>query len=121
MEILRSSRRPTRGFLLHSYGGSIELVPALATLGARFSFSGYFLQEHKEKVRAGFRKVPTSSLRTGTRNTSSATTKARHSIILPTCPASSVVWHTCWGRLNPTSAFSSPTIFAGFSAWNPSE
>ncbi|HJM63446.1 MAG: TatD family hydrolase [Roseibacillus sp.] len=62
MEILRSSKRPARGFLLHSYGGSAELVPPLASLGARFSFSGYFLQEHKEKIRAAFRQVPPDRL-----------------------------------------------------------
>jgi len=61
-EILRTSKCPARGFLLHSYGGSGELVPALASLGARFSFSGYFLREHKEKVRAAFRKVPPDRL-----------------------------------------------------------
>ena len=39
-EILRSERLPDCGVLLHSYGGSLEMVPEFAALGAYFSFSG---------------------------------------------------------------------------------
>ena len=62
IEILRANQGPARGFLLHSYTGSAELVPELTELGARFSFSGYFLREHKEKTRAAFRQVPLDRL-----------------------------------------------------------
>ena len=58
IEILRANHLPARGFLLHSYAGPAELVPELAELGARFSFSGYFLRKNKEKTRAAFRQVP---------------------------------------------------------------
>jgi TatD DNase family protein len=59
---LRGNPRPARGFLLHSFGGSAELVTELAPLGAYFSFSGHFLHSRKEIVRAAFRKVPADRL-----------------------------------------------------------
>lgn len=58
VDTLASHPLPQRGFLLHSYGGSAELVPRLVELGAYFSFSGYFLHEKKHKVREAFRRVP---------------------------------------------------------------
>lgn len=58
LEILESSPLPRRGFLLHSYAGSMELVPRLANLGAYFSFSGHFLHEHKQSLRETFAQIP---------------------------------------------------------------
>lgn len=49
---------PSAGFLMHSYGGSIEMARRLLNSGARFSFSGYFLHERKAAVREVFRKLP---------------------------------------------------------------
>lgn len=57
LEILESQALPERGFLLHSYSGSAELVPRLEKLGAYFSFSGYFLREDKKNVRDAFMQV----------------------------------------------------------------
>ncbi|MBC7980723.1 MAG: TatD family hydrolase [Armatimonadetes bacterium] len=45
-------------FLMHSFGGSIEVAERLAKKGAYFSFSGHFLHERKWKVLAMFRKLP---------------------------------------------------------------
>lgn len=45
-------------FLLHSYGGSIEFARQCLPLGARFSFSGYFLHPRKAAVRAVFSQLP---------------------------------------------------------------
>jgi len=45
-------------FLMHSFGGSIEIAERLLKKGAWFSFSGYFLQERKRKVLEVFRKLP---------------------------------------------------------------
>jgi TatD DNase family protein len=61
-ELLRSNPRPQRGFLLHSYGGSMEMVEPLARLGACFSFPGYFMHERKAKQRGAFRAVPIDRL-----------------------------------------------------------
>ena len=62
LECLRNHPIPERGFLLHSYGGSAELVTELAALGAYFSFSGHFLHPRKEKTRDAFRHVPPDRL-----------------------------------------------------------
>lgn len=62
IDILASHTLPERGFLLHSYGGSVELVPRLAELGAYFSFSGYFLHSRKSKVIEAFQAVPAERL-----------------------------------------------------------
>ncbi|MGJ8671768.1 TatD family hydrolase [Rubritalea sp.] len=58
LEILESSNLPNRGFMLHSFGGSIEVAQQLVKLGAYFSFSGYFLQDRKFEVQEAFRHIP---------------------------------------------------------------
>ena len=45
-------------FLMHSFGGSIEVAGRLAKKGAWFSFSGHFLHERKRKVMEVFRMLP---------------------------------------------------------------
>ena len=62
LELLQKNPRPERGFVLHSFGGPAEMIPALAKLGAYFSFPGYFLHERKLKQRETFRHVPTDRL-----------------------------------------------------------
>jgi TatD DNase family protein len=58
LDSLRARPLPTRGFLLHSYAGSAEMVPEFVKLGACFSFNGSFLEERKNKVRAAYRVMP---------------------------------------------------------------
>ncbi|MBC2605648.1 TatD family hydrolase [Pelagicoccus albus] len=62
LEVLQRVELPSRGFLLHSYGGSSEMVEAFADLGAYFSVSAYFAFERKAKQRDAFRKVPLDRL-----------------------------------------------------------
>jgi TatD DNase family protein len=62
LDILRAEPRPQCGFLLHSYGGSSELVAPLAELGAYFSIPGYFAHERKTRQREAFRQVPSDRL-----------------------------------------------------------
>lgn len=62
INILESNPTPERGFLLHSYGGSAELIPRLARLGAYFSISGYFFQPRKKDALAAFQLVPRDRL-----------------------------------------------------------
>jgi TatD DNase family protein len=57
-DLLRHAVRPACGFLLHSYGGSRDLVRPLAALGAFFGFPGYFLHARKARQRAAFQVVP---------------------------------------------------------------
>eukprot|EP00903_Cladosiphon_okamuranus_P003562 g3560.t1 len=45
-------------FLMHSFGGSIEVAERLLKKGAWFSFSGYFLQPRKARVLDVFRSLP---------------------------------------------------------------
>ncbi len=45
-------------FLMHSFGGSIEVAQRLIKHGAWFSFSGYFLEERKAKVLEVFKHLP---------------------------------------------------------------
>lgn len=46
-------------FLMHSFGGSYEVAERIMKHeGAMFSFSGYFLEERKHKVRKVFRRLP---------------------------------------------------------------
>ena len=49
---------PPPRFLMHSFGGSIEIARRLVSLGAFFSFSGYFLQPRKSAVLEVFRQLP---------------------------------------------------------------
>ena len=53
-----SADPPPAGFLMHSYGGSLEFAERLLPLGARFSFSGHFLHERKQGVREVFQHLP---------------------------------------------------------------
>ena len=61
-ELLRDNPRPPRGFVLHSFGGPVEMISAFAKLGAYFSFPGYFLNERKLRQRESFRQVPPARL-----------------------------------------------------------
>lgn len=65
-ETLRSIPRPPRGFLLHSYGGPAEMVPAFVQLGAYFSISPYFAHPRKAAQLATFAKIPLERLLTET-------------------------------------------------------
>lgn len=49
---------PPRRFLMHSFNGSIETARRLVSMGAWFSFSGYFLQSRKADVLEVFRQLP---------------------------------------------------------------
>jgi TatD DNase family protein len=62
LELLQSNPRPSCGFLLHSYGGPAEMVPAFVKLGGYFSCPGFFLQPGREMKLAVFRHVPRGHL-----------------------------------------------------------
>ncbi len=61
-DILRTSPLPKRGFLLHAYGGPIEMLAPLVDLGAYFSFSPYFLHARKSAQRVVFAAIPAERL-----------------------------------------------------------
>ena len=62
LEILQTTPRPECGFVLHSFGGSQELVAPLTELGAYFSIPGYFAHERKGRQRETFKRVPPDRL-----------------------------------------------------------
>ncbi|MGZ8939728.1 MAG: TatD family hydrolase [Limisphaerales bacterium] len=57
LEILQSEKLPS-GFLLHSYGGSAEMISRFIDLGGYFSISGYFSHERKKAQREVFKAIP---------------------------------------------------------------
>lgn len=62
LSVLMEGPLPRRGFLLHSYGGPAEMVPAFVRMGAYFGFPGYFLHERKRAQRDVFRVIPPDRL-----------------------------------------------------------
>jgi TatD DNase family protein len=60
-EMLDEGPRPPR-FLLHAYGGPLELVGPLAERGAWFSFGGSVLLPSRERSRRALRGVPPDRL-----------------------------------------------------------
>ncbi len=61
-ETLRTQPRPARGFLIHAYGGSREMMREFAALGGYFSFNAYFLHSRKAAQREVFAEVPAERL-----------------------------------------------------------
>jgi len=59
---LRTAKRPPRGFLLHSYSGPAEMVPAFAKLGAYFSFNANFLDARRARLRDVYTAIPADRL-----------------------------------------------------------
>lgn len=62
VDLLEREPRPRRGFVLHSFGGSAELVDRLAPLGAYFSLPGAFAHKRKQRQREAFLRVPPDRL-----------------------------------------------------------
>ena len=62
LEVLEEQPRPRCGFLLHSFGGPREMIPALSSLGAYFSLPGYYANERKARQREAFKSVPADRL-----------------------------------------------------------
>jgi TatD DNase family protein len=62
LEVLQAGPRPARGFLLHGYGGPLEMVKPFADLGAYFSFNVELLQPRRRHRLAAFRTIPADRL-----------------------------------------------------------
>lgn len=60
LEILREEDLPECGFLLHAFGGPIEMIEELTRLGAYFSFNGNFLDRPSKM--AAFVSIPEDRL-----------------------------------------------------------
>lgn len=62
LELLQRNPLPNCGFLLHSYGGPAEMIPAFSKLGGYFSCPGFFLQHGREMKLRVFREIPRDRL-----------------------------------------------------------
>lgn len=65
LEVLLRAQRdrlPDPGFLLHAYGGSAEMVPGFADLGAYFSFSAYAAHPRSGKRQKALEVIPEDRL-----------------------------------------------------------
>ena len=62
LETLQAGPLPPRGFLLHAYSGSVELVAPFAALGAYFSFNGAYLAPRHVRLRALYQTIPLERL-----------------------------------------------------------
>jgi TatD DNase family protein len=61
-DLLRTAKRPARGFLLHAYSGPAEMVSSFADLGAYFSFNGNFFAPKKTRLRELYSRLPADRL-----------------------------------------------------------
>jgi TatD DNase family protein len=62
LELLTKYPRPRCGFLLHSYGGPLEMVKPFAKLGGYFSCPGFFLKPGREMKLRVFAEIPEDRL-----------------------------------------------------------
>lgn len=61
-DVLRATALPARGFLLHGYGGPVEMVKTFADLGAYFSYNIEALQPRHAARLESFQAVPADRL-----------------------------------------------------------
>lgn len=59
---LESEPLPARGFLLHSFGGSLDIAQRLIPLGAHFSISGHLAHPHRQHQRDIIKALPIERL-----------------------------------------------------------
>ncbi|MDZ4199610.1 MAG: TatD family hydrolase [Kiritimatiellia bacterium] len=62
LELLRSAGPHPCGYVLHSFGGPAEVVPAYIQLNAFFSFSGSVTRPESRRVQTALRAVPADRL-----------------------------------------------------------
>lgn len=62
LDLLKRSRLPAPGFLLHAYSGPAEMIRPFADLGAYFSFNGSFLDGRHLAKQETFRLIPADRL-----------------------------------------------------------
>lgn len=92
-EELSPAQTPPRGFLLHAYGGSVELMKRFVDRGAYFSFNGYFLGDRHAAKREVFRSVPLDRLLVETDAPAMPLPEPRRAHTLPSMPDGTPVNH----------------------------
>ncbi|MEY4939224.1 MAG: hypothetical protein RIQ93_959 [Verrucomicrobiota bacterium] len=92
-QALRDTPPPRRGFLLHAYGGSIEMAREFAALGAYFSFNGYFLGDPQRAKRNVFQQLPADRILVETDAPAMPLPEARRKFTLPGLAEGNVINH----------------------------
>jgi TatD DNase family protein len=92
-DIVRETEVPGRGFMLHAYGGPVEMVEGFVIRGACFSFSGSFLDEHRHRKRDTFREIPLDCLLVETDAPAMPLPRALIRHPLPDSPEGTIVNH----------------------------
>jgi TatD DNase family protein len=92
-DVLRSTKLPARGFLLHGYGGPAEMIPEFARLGAYFSFNLQLLEPRLASRLENFRHIPADRLLVETDAPTKAPPPERNRFPLGTGPDDSVINH----------------------------
>lgn len=62
LDCLRAAKPLARGFLVHGFGGSVEILHQLADLGGHFSFSAYASDPARQRMRLAIRACPADRL-----------------------------------------------------------
>ncbi len=62
LDVLKATPRPAHGFLLHGYGGPVEMVKSFTDLGAYFSFNIELLQPRHHARLENFKSIPADRL-----------------------------------------------------------
>ena len=109
LRLLRESRLPARGFLLHAYGGSAELAQDFAALGAYFSFNGAFLASRHAARRTVFAGLPPDRLLVETDAPAMALPAEFEHYPLPPAPSGDRVNHPA----NLTAAYAGLAVVRG--------
>lgn len=93
LDLLRATPRPKRGFLLHHYGGPVEMVKPFAELGAYFSFNLESLHPRHQARKETFKAVPPDRLLVETDAPAYAPPPGRNRFPLGTDAEGSVINH----------------------------
>lgn len=91
--LLRHVNTPARGFLLHAYGGPVEMLGKFVEYGAYFSFNGAFLEPRHAAKRDVFQKIPADRLLVETDAPAMPLPADRARFTLPPSPNGSPVNH----------------------------
>ena len=93
LDVLQTTARPARGFLLHAYGGSADLAREFSALGAYFSFNGGHLGERHATRREVFTALPIERILVETDAPAMPLPAGHRRFSLPTLPDGTVVNH----------------------------
>lgn len=93
LDVLRSTPRPARGFLIHGYGGPAEMIAEFAKLGAYFSFNVEMLRSRNTGRLESFKSIPADRLLVETDAPTKPPPDDLNRYPLPSLPSGTLVNH----------------------------